>query len=76
MGLYLSCYKLNWVCLIHKCVIYCRPGENSTNTPALKWKKLTIMSLIQEVHRKIPLDYEAFMWLLKEVLLLYIKGFM
>ena len=62
------------MCLIHKCVIFCRPDDNSTNTPALKWKNLTITSLIQEVHRKIPLDYETFMWLLKEVSLLYIKA--
>ena len=58
---------------IHKCVIYYRKtGGNSTNKSALKWKNLTITSLIQEVRSAIPQDYEKFMWLLKEVLLLYI----
>jgi len=43
------------------------PGGNSTKTPTLKWKNLTIASLIQAV-RKIPhgQDYEKFMWMLKK----------
>lgn len=48
-----------------------RPGENSTKPLAPNWKNLTIASLTQAVRK--TSDYEKFMWMLKKVLLLYIR---